>query len=413
MKHLEERELADLIAGRLAPAQWRRAIHHLSGCARCSTKLTAPVPERLLEQSKPVGGGVDYEAAFERAAAKLAEHEAHWRKDQEKLARGLSLLRDNPQGYYGLSLQQVKSLRGWPLVEALLERSYELRFSDRKQMKWLAYNAVLAAEGLQPEEYRQAFIFDARAQAWSELGNAYRVNEEFGTAEHAFGKTREMLSQGTGDLLLLARAAKHEANLKSDQRKLREAGELLEAAYQIYLGLGEHHLAGEALISRARTLTIQGDPRGALPLHQLALELLDPESEPLVASVAYHGFLDTLVLNGELTRAGRLLLRSGLRQTFAAQPRLLLSVRWLEARLLAGFGELRRAEQAFYELQTEFLDRGFSYDAALVGLDLAPVWLKQGRAGRVRKLSQEMLDTFRELGIESEATKALHYLRQT
>jgi hypothetical protein len=417
MKHLNERELDGLVAGRLAPAEFRHAVRHLlSGCSRCCTQLTAPVPERLLAPRKPVRNGPDadlYDAAFERSAAKLAEHEARWRKDQEKLARGLALLRDHPQGYDGLSLQQVKSLRGWPLVEALLRRSFELRFSDPKKMRWLAQNALAAAQSLPAEEYGRAFVSDVQARAWAELGNAYRINEEYGAAESAFAKAAAMLLQGTGDLLLLASVAKHEANLWSDQRRLAEACELLDGVCQIYLGLGERQLAGEALISKARNINLGDDPREALPLHRQGLDLLDRESEPLIAAICDHGLLNTYVLGGEFNLAGRLLLKSGLRQAFAGQPRLLLSLRWLEGRLLAGLGELRRAEHAFCEVRTDFLAWGLVYDASLVGLDLAPVWLRQGRIGQARKLSSDMLDTFRELGIQREAKRALSYLCRT
>jgi hypothetical protein len=417
MKHLNPRQLAALAAGRLPPDQWRAAVRHLlSGCARCTTRLIGRVPEKLRREPEPPAGGREreaYDAAFERAQAKLAEQEARWRKDQERLALGLSLLRENPQGYTGFSFHQVKSLRGWPLVEALLQRSYELRFTDREEMKWLAYNAVFAADNLRSEGYGISFVSDLRARAWAELGNACRLTLEFAAAEHAFVKARELLREGTGDLLLLARVAELEASFRTDEDKLTESGGLLSKVNQLYLGLGERHLAGRARLSESRTWTNKGETQRALALVQEGLQLLDREVEPLVSAVGQHHRLDILVDGGDPCLASKLLLRSGLRQAFAAEPIMLTRLRWLEGKLFFGLGDMSRAARVLSEAQAEFLGRGLSYLAAAVGLDLAPALLRQGRIGQVRQLAGDILEILRQHGTRTEADRALQYLRAT
>lgn len=49
------------------------------------------------------------------------------------------------------------------------------------------------------------------------------------------------------------------------------------------------------------------------------------------------------------------------------------------------------------------------YDAAMVGLELAALWLRQGRAAQVQELAEEMYATFRYLGVPLEAAKVLQF----
>jgi len=44
-----------------------------------------------------------------------------------------------------------------------------------------------------------------------------------------------------------------------------------------------------------------------------------------------------------------------------------------------------------------------------VGLDLASVWLEQGKAIEVRELAQELVETFQDLAVAREARRALEY----
>jgi hypothetical protein len=90
----------------------------------------------------------------------------------------------------------------------------------------------------------------------------------------------------------------------------------------------------------------------------------------------------------------------------------LLRLRWLEGRIHAGLGELERAERELLATREGFAATGNPYLTALVALDLAAVWLRQGRTPRVRQLVEEMIATFRALRIAREAVAALLILRE-
>jgi tetratricopeptide (TPR) repeat protein len=286
----------------------------------------------------------------------------------------------------------------------------KLRFADTPGMRWLAYNAVKAAEGLRPEEQEPADLFDLQARAWAELGNAYRVNDQFAEAEAAFSRSRASLRKGTGDLHLLARAADLEASLRSAQRRLQESNELLRKVHRLYLNLCDGHLAGRALISIGRNIHYGENSPSALRLFRKGLTLLDSDRDPQLVAVGQQCLLPTLISCGELHEASRLLLGGGLRQTFAADPIALLKLRSAEGKLFARLGKLSRAEYALKGVQEGFLLRGQHYEAAVAGLHLVAVWLQQGSLGKVRATAKELHATFRDLGIRTEAAKAQRYL---
>lgn len=138
---------------------------------------------------------------------------------------------------------------------------------------------------------------------------------------------------------------------------------------------------------------------------------MDPARDPQLAAIARYELIHSLVDCDRYQEAGRILLKSDLRQAFSSQPLNLLKLRWLEAKIALGMERLPKAESALRQVQREFHNHGQEYDAALVGLDLAEVLLRRGGAAEVRLLAREILETFEDLGIQPEALKAMRYLR--
>jgi len=80
---------------------------------------------------------------------------------------------------------------------------------------------------------------------------------------------------------------------------------------------------------------------------------------------------------------------------------------WLEARILWSEGELAAAEQTFLAVQRGWEERDEAYDYALVSLELAALYLQQGRTAEVRSLAERMLPIFRSQDIHRHALAAL------
>ena len=85
----------------------------------------------------------------------------------------------------------------------------------------------------------------------------------------------------------------------------------------------------------------------------------------------------------------------------------LLRVRWLEGRIAAVLGRRREAVEAFSRVREGFAAREIAYDAALASLELAVLYLEDGRAADVRLLARQMVWIFRTQGLHQEALAAL------
>ena len=415
MTHLDENEVERFLVGDLAPEERRKVVRHLlNGCKPCRVRLVS-LQEVLFraETVKEDAHGAQsfsYDDAIARAATRARRYQTRYRKDRERIERALDAARSSEDR---IELPpEFMSLRGWPRVEALWRLSFEERYRDPQRMLVLAIGARLSAEKLDPEKIGPGMVADFQARAWAELANAYRVNERFDRAEGALDQAQGLLEDGTGDILLLARLADVKASLRIDQRELDEAIDLLKVVYELYYQAGDLHLAGRALVKNGITTHYAGNPHEAVLLLQRGLKLIDSTRDTQLAATGCQSLIHALVDCGEFQEAGRLLLESGLRTTFESEPLSLLKLRWVEGKVLAGLGKLGQAERAFEQVRDDFLARERGYDAALVGLELAAVWLRQGKTAEAQEITQEIYETLRDLGVHQEAFKAVLFLRE-
>jgi tetratricopeptide (TPR) repeat protein len=418
MTHLGKGEIGDFLTGRLDAAARQRTLQHLGVCSPCRRRLRAATEILLGDEpwlaAEPTAEG-QYEEVLARSTVFARKLEKRWRSEKNKLERALILL-DQAPGGLGDELfpwRQAQALHGWPLCEALLKKSYEARFTDPRKMLSLAESAAGVAKHIKTEKYPwPGFVADLRARTFAELGNAYRVNDRFSEADAAFVQAIGFLEEGTGDPLLQARVLDLFASLRSAQRRLDDAIELLDLVCELCLEAEDGHLAGRALISKGVNTRCQGHPREAVSILERGLQLLERERDLQLVSIGRQVLLDALTDCGEYRQASILLLRSGLREAFAAEPLNLLKLRWVEGKIHAGLDRPEKAERAFVEVRREYLRLRQVYDASLVGLDLASVWLRLGRPAQVRDLAEEMYATFAELGVQPEAARALYFVRE-
>jgi tetratricopeptide (TPR) repeat protein len=406
MAHLSDSDVEGFLAGSLTRDDLRRVTRHLlSGCSGCRARLVEAVPAAgLWSTSQPEPDDV-YDACIDRAWKAVRKLKPKLKKDKERLQRGLDLLHER---WFGeLTWPERRSF--WDMhVEIFLQLSFEERYRNPVKMVELAKTAQQVAD--RPERaprYGNVLHMDLRARAWSELGNAWRVKEYFDRAEASLETARSLAEQGTGDPLLAVRIDDFEASLRKAQRRFDEAVALLEQVYRAYLRLGERHLAGRALMSKGMTLELSGRPDEAIRSLQQALRLIDAERDPKLVATTQHSLLKTLVDCGKFQEASRLLLQSGLGQKFADDPLNLLRLRWVEAKILAGHGRLENAEEAFRTVYYGFHQRELHYVAAVAGLDLAEVLLRQFKHSEAHALSVDLFNTFQERRIDIEAQRAL------
>jgi tetratricopeptide (TPR) repeat protein len=308
-----------------------------------------------------------------------------------------------------LSTSELAVLHGLPRLRALLVTSRALRFEDPQAMLRFAKLARFTADRLRMRDFSRHSVADLRALAWAELANAYRVCNELGRADHAMNRAVYWCQRGAKSGQLLARVADLLADLLGYQRRFPEGRELLALAYRVHAEMGNCHRAGRILIKLAHLTAWEGDHRRALALMRQGFDLLDPSQEPqLIVQTLWS--MVCLVADLGRFRSARLLLWRG-RILFAdvVEPHRL---RWLEGTIHAGLGDFSRAQLAFQQARAGFAENGQVYPAAIIGLDLAALWARQGRVKDVFALAEEMIVTFRALRIAREAVAALLILKR-
>jgi hypothetical protein len=411
MSHPTDDEIELFLAARLDSVRQRSIVRHLlAGCRICSRKVIERTPNRLLDEAdERHNRKAETNSPQHRAIASALRRDTRARSDEQKLLQSLETLHATPQAYDGVTLQQIQGAHGAALVEILLRRGFEFRYRDYRTVKWLAFNAMKIAEGL-PAGIDPRFRFDLQARAWAALGNAFRLNDELAEAEGAMRRMRFLVRQGSGDPILLANLAEKEAALEISRRRLRNAHEILDRAYRLYVKLGDAHSAGRTLISKGLNLTYGNHFHLALKAHQEGLSLIDSRKESELSLGGTQNVIDTLAKSGDHRRAGEALLKSGLRQAFVNDDLALLKLRWIEGGILGGTGNSSGASRALVEVRNHFLDLQQGYQAALVGLDLLPLWHHAGKGIQVRQMANDVYEELRGLGIRQEAAKAEPYL---
>jgi tetratricopeptide (TPR) repeat protein len=401
-EHVSPADVASLVHGTLSVQEKQRLLaRFLCQCPRCRRVLARHAGGDLSGDT----GAQEYHVAVDRALSRLSRPSGLRQAATDALA---SLLAVNPNSSR-LSTSELSVLEGLPRLQALLETSRALRFEDPQAMLRFAKLARYTADRLRMRDFGNQPVADLRALAWAELANAYRVCNELGRSDHAMNRAVYWCCRGSKTGLLMARVADLLADILGYQRRFPEGRELLALAYRVHAEMGNHHRAGRVLIKLAGLTTWEGDHRKALGLMRQGFDLLDPEQEPQLVVLTLWSMVWLVAELGRF-RSARLLLWRG-RVLFAdvIEPHRL---RWLEAKIHAGLSDFSRAEAAFQQARAGFAENGQVYPAAMVGLDLAALWARQGRVRDVFDLAEEMIVTFRALRIAREAIAALLVLKR-
>jgi tetratricopeptide (TPR) repeat protein len=307
-------------------------------------------------------------------------------------------------------VRESSAYRIWSFAERLSHESEAAAADSPAEALELARLAVEIARGV-----RGTASWRARVAAFAlpHFGNAHRVCNDLDQARAAFVEARklqEAFSASDPKLLDESRLPDLEASLCREERRFSEALALLAEA----LALAPPQAKGRVLLKRAATLEQMG-------AYQSALETLQ-EAEPHVLGTGTERDLlvlrfDTAVCLVHLEQTGRAEeLLPEIQELAERLGKALdrLRTHWLAARIAAGLGRAKEAVAVLDRVCTEFLGSKppLPYDAALVGLDLALYWLKQGDTAAVRKLAPLLERVFTAQGIRREALGALRLFCQ-
>ncbi|HEX7186378.1 MAG TPA: hypothetical protein VF756_31440 [Thermoanaerobaculia bacterium] len=301
-------------------------------------------------------------------------------------------------------IETCPKFQTWAVATALCDESARAASDQADAALDLAERACRVAELASVGD-----LFRSRLQGYCLVfvANAERVSGHLRRAEATFARAMRLWEQGAqGDLeSLLAewRLLDLEASLRRAQRRFDHALNLLDRARAAAPDGAQGHI----LLNQSSIYAMRDEPERALA------SLL--EAEPWAEK---HGDLrQRFGMRFNQARCLCDLERFSEAQALLPQVRGLaeelgnkldnLRVRWLDAKILAGFGRKEEARQAYEEVRQAFADDKVAYDYALVSLELALPLLNEGRTTEVRALAEEMVWIFEAEGVPENALAAL------
>jgi tetratricopeptide (TPR) repeat protein len=361
---------------------------------------------------EPAPDSPDYNAIFDRVFEEVSRQEGSLATDRSRAPQLMAELLEQPPGRRSLLIRNSRRFQSWTLCQRLIAHSFELGFSDPSKSLEFGELAAEVAERLPRDEVNPRLVEDLKGAAWAQIGNAQRIISDLRKADEAFQIASHCLSRGTGDPLELANLCDLESSLRRAQRRFDESRELLTRAIVLYREMAETQLEGRALIKMAMVSLAQGEPEPAIELLRQAFELIDAALEPRLAYSAQTNLVLCLIESGRFLEAQAALSRAHRLQRQSGNELDLLRLDWLQAAIATGLGQLEMAEELLLRTQREFARYGIGYTAALVSLDLAAIYAKQGRTAEMKQLAQEMLPIFRSRDVHREAMAALLTFRE-
>lgn len=267
--------------------------------------------------------------------------------------------------------------------------------------------AMACAEALPSTGHLVALTADTRAEAWSSLANALRVRGNLREADEAWSSAQFHLVFGSGDPMLRARLLSLKGSLRIEQRRLRQAIELLEETRSLYISIEDRQEEAKTLLTLGRAYWMADRLEEAIAAAVSAASRCDGEKDPLIKVYAFQNLALYLEAAGQAREALAILERTEALFEETAGPLVKLRKRWVEGRLLARLDRLDEAISILDSVRQRFADLGLAFDAAQAALDLAVFYAQLGKMREVEQLATEMYPVFVSRDIPREATAAL------
>jgi tetratricopeptide (TPR) repeat protein len=397
-RHPDRRTLQRFLEDELTDEQDFALQRHVFTCPYCEQRLTALLPVLSGEEALSILSPRPLAADLEKERA-----EAAW--------LWLQLQPHSPERRQRL-IWEDPAYQTWGLLELLIDRSRRVLPEEPQQAEDLVRLALNVAENLDALRYGEATVETAKVKAWTHLANTLRVLSDFRQAEAAFQIAELHFSRSWLDPVDEALILEFKAPIRRVQGRYEEALELLDDAIAIYREVNESHHQGRALLVKGLTLQYQGDPAAAAECYRQGLSLVDGTREPRLLPAGHCNLILCLNDSGRSAEAALLIAPARAALLAAGGRSDLQRLRWVEGRIAVSLGDPAKAERILLEVREAFIEDRLAFDAALVSLELATLYLGQHRLEETKRLATEMLQVFRSRDVHREALAALIVLQQ-
>jgi tetratricopeptide (TPR) repeat protein len=270
------------------------------------------------------------------------------------------------------------------------------------------YELAEVAEAVLRRTSKSPGVADLSARALGYMANALRTQGNPNDAHRLFQGARQVIrNEGVTDPHICAEVDWFEGALLMDQRRFRESEELLTRAITLYTLAGDKTQAARPMLTLGTLYYNRGDVGKAAELTQTALDVMPPGEDPRFLLYARHNLTWYLVEAGYWSAAAKILTEDRTHYQEFPDAYTQLRLIWLEGKIAFGLGRRKDAETAFRTTREGFVREGSGYDAAMVSLDLALLYVEDGRAAELKQLAFDMHHIFSAEDVHREAAAAL------
>ena len=310
--------------------------------------------------------------------------------------------------------QQRKLVAGWtfwtpaPFL-VLHQRSREEGRRDRKRGVEVAQLALDSLDG--NESRLGSRIHALRAEGWSWLANAQRLDLDFGTAETSFRRAEGILdAHDLKEAWVAGLFHALKATLRMFERRHDEAFDAFDQALPPFEAAGDVHYQVRTLLQKIAALIQAGRFADTEPTVRKAEALLEAApDEALGFQIAYMA-VTALVQAGDFDPAERRLRVLGDQIRDIEDPVWRHQIRWADAKTDHGLGRLDAAEAGYLTCWRGFQAYDKQHHAALVALDLSLLYAERGETGRVLEIAPVVVKFFAGLRVYEDTLAALRLL---
>lgn len=330
------------------------------------------------------------------------------RLQKEEAAAGRDfrdLLAGPPEGRLPLIEKARSRFRGPALARLLLAEARRLARLDAQASGHWAELACKVASRVPDAETSAELV----ALALAEMANAQRLSNDRKTAALTLSGSRNIARLGgVADPLAIARIDKLEGSLCLDQRRFKEAEALLVRARLLYgLVPGAETEVVRVEITLALLFLESGVPQRAAQCARETLRGPGLECEARLFFLVRINLARALAETANFEEALTILDEDEEPHRRLGDSLMQLRYPWIRGRIAAARREYPEAEAHFVRVRDGFVAAGMGFDAALVSLDLAEVYLRAGRNRETKRLAEEMVPIFAAQDIHQEALAAL------
>jgi hypothetical protein len=343
------------------------------------------------------------------ASARLALHERLEELRRGRLEEARRRAEEQFRAFQGSPFAEVRlfvendsAYWTWAFCERLAQASRDAAGRSAP----LALQCAELARGVarQAEDVKDPWRERLEGFALGHIANAKKVGNDLRAAERDFGQAWELWKKGgepRDEVLEVAWLLAIEASLLRGQGRLPQSLQKIDQA----LGLVRTEKArGTLTITKAITLRHLEDYEGAIAT---LLQMTCPPADRQLALAKQYALARNFVDLDRFAETEALLPSIRELALDLNNDLELLRVLWLEGLTAAGLDCREQALTVLKQVRLSFADREMAHDAALASLDLAVLYLEEGKLQDVQRLALELRPIFQSRGVHREALAAL------